>query len=140
MWMLENFLVPVLELQVNDTPDFVFWTGAQPGVGLLAPSSYKFRALVYQSSETVHAQTVKVTFYSVFKVCTICPPSWMCTMHLHHEGLCWAQGGRCLPASPRAQEAWGGRTLGLHREDRHRPAQLGCLSPEMYQRGNQCLF
>ena len=50
--MLENFLVPVLELQVNDTPDFVFWTGAQPGVGLLAPSSYKFRALVYQPSES----------------------------------------------------------------------------------------
>lgn len=66
----------MLELQINDTPTFltVFWTGAQLGVGLLAPSPYKFCVLVYQPSETVHAQIVKVTLYSVFKVHTICPP------------------------------------------------------------------
>lgn len=41
----------------------VFWTGAQLGVGLLAPSPYKFHALVYQPSETVHAQIVKAALY-----------------------------------------------------------------------------
>lgn len=53
----------------------VFWTGAQLGVGPLTPSPYQFHALVYQPSETVHAQIVKVTLYSVFRVRTICPPT-----------------------------------------------------------------